>query len=143
MDPTLVCICISAAALILSLSDGKMRPGSMPGASRARSWTSSLSMAEAGAALGTVGQRIGYSLDREGGPGVTVLVDGAVAASYGQVFPVSLTSSGAGTVVRVTISAKDPKLALADAVQERRLDTLARTMRAIFVDAEADAGRAH
>ena len=142
MDPTLVCICVSAAALILSFSDARMRPGGVPVPSRARSWTSSLSMTEAGTALGTVGQRIGYSLDRAGWPDEAVLVDGAVAASYGQVFPVSLTSSEAGTVVRVTIFAKDPKLALTDAVQERRLDTLARTMRAIFVDAETNAGRA-
>lgn len=133
----LVCICV--AALALSLSEDGMPSRGVTADPRSRTWTSSLSTVQAGIALGTVGQRIGYSLDRDQRPGLTVLADSVMAASYGQLFPVTLTSSGTGTVVRIGISAKDPTLALTDAVRERRLETLARITRAVFVAAEADA----
>lgn len=137
-----VFMCIGAAALALRFFEMARSPRqAMVTGPRSRTWTSSLSIAEAGAALMTVGERIGYSMDRERAPGLMVLADGALAGSYGQHFPVSLTTSGRGTVVRIGIVAKDPALALADAVQERRLESLARTTRAVFADAEEDARR--
>lgn len=144
-DPTTaVLVCLAVVWLALRYLGARGEPrGAMAPSQHSRSWTSSLSSGEAVAALGTFAQRAGYSLDTaEQKPGLTVLADGALAASYGQLFPVSLVPRGGGTVVKVGISAKDPTLAaLADTVLERRLETFVRVLRAIFVAAEQDAGR--
>lgn len=132
-DPTpVVLVCLAVAWLALRyLSSTRRSRGAIPSTQHSRSWTSSLTDGEAIAALGTFAQRTGYSVDSGAQQrGLTVLADGDLAASYGQLFPVSLTPRGAGTVVKVGISAKDPTLAaLADAVLERRLDTFARDVR--------------
>ncbi len=144
-DPTTVLlVCVLLAWLTLRYLASRRRPGgASPSMRHSRSWTSSLTGGEALAALGTFAQRTGYSVDADAQKrGLTVLADGALAGSYGQLFPVSLSPRGAGTVVNVGISAKDPTLAaLADTVLERRLDTFVRVLRATFVAAEQDAGR--
>lgn len=144
-DPTTVLlVCALVAWLALRYLGSRRRAGGViPSTQHSRSWTSSLTDGEAIAALGTFAQRTGYSVDADAQKrGLTVLADGDLAGSYGQLFPVSLSPRGAGTVVKVGISAKDPTLAaLADAVLERRLDTFVRVLRATFVAAEQDAGR--
>jgi hypothetical protein len=144
-DPTTVLLlCTLVAWLTLRYLASRRRPGgATPSMQHSRSWTTSLTDGEATAALRTFAQRTGYSVDADAQKrGLTVLADGDLAASYGQLFPVSLSPRGAGTDVKVGISAKDPTLAaLADAVLERRLDTFARVLRAMFDAAEQDAGR--
>jgi hypothetical protein len=134
----LLCLALSVMSLRLLDLRGRSRPTSLGLGSPSRSWTSPLSAIQAGTALVTVSQRLGYSVDRDVRPGFTVLGDRVMAGSYGQLFPVSLTTTGGGTLVRVGISAKDPACALTEAVQQRRLEDFARRMRAIFVAAEED-----
>ena len=132
-------MCLGLAALSFALRGIQVRSSGPPSAGdRSRSWTSPLSAIQARLALVTVGQRLGYSLDSEAQPGFTVLADSTSPGSYGQLFPVSLISTGGGTLIEIGISAKDPEHPLARVVQERRLEAFARTMRAVFVDAEAD-----
>jgi hypothetical protein len=133
-------LCLGVAALSLSVIDARGRSSRLPGVRQhLRSWTSPLSAIQARIALLTVGQRLGYSVDGDERPGFTVLADRVLPGSYGQLYPVSLTSAGGGTLVRVSISAKDPALALTEVVQERRLEEFARSVRAIFVAAEEEA----
>ena len=132
-------LCLALSALSLRLLDARSRSRPAGAGLRSRAWTSPLSSIQAGIALVTVGQRLGYSVDRDVQPGFTVLADRVTAGSYGQLFPVSLTATRGGTLVSVGIAAKDPGCALTDAVQERRLEDFVRTVRAIFVSAEGDA----
>jgi hypothetical protein len=131
-------LCLALSALSLRLLEARNRSGPVGLGMRSRSWTSPLTALQAALALVTVSQRLGYSVDPNVRPGFTVLADNVLAGSYGQLFPVSLTTTRGGTLVQVGISAKDPTCALTDAVQERRLEDLARRMRAIFVAAEDD-----
>ena len=134
-------LCVAFTALAVQLLGARGRSFRPPSAgSSVRSWTSPLTATQAARALVTVSQRLGYSVDPDPRPGITVLADSVLAGSYGQLFPVSLTTTGGGTLVRVRISAKDPDRALTEAVQERRLEDFARRMRAIFLAAEDDAG---
>ena len=136
-------ICLALSALALSSLGSRERPTRpLSVGPRSRSWTSSLSAIQARIALLTVSQRLGYSVDRDVRPGFMVLADRVTAGSYGQLFPVSLTSGRGGTLVKVGIAAKDPACVLSEAVQERRLEDFARSMRAIFVAAESDASAA-
>jgi hypothetical protein len=133
-------LCLVLSALSLRLLEARSRSGPAGVGMRSRSWTSPLTAIQAALALVTVSQRLGYSVDPDARPGFTVLADSVQAGSYGQLFPVSLTATRGGTRVQVGISAKDPACALTEAVQERRLEDLARRMRAIFVAAEDDTG---